>query len=383
MGNGKRVKNTILIADGNRNLPGPFLKALDIAGYRVHSARKDADILLLASATSPDVILVVLNDYNHDIELLRRLAAISEDMECILVGNNIDIDTLADLYNCGNVYGHRHIPSGNCADIMRDIARAAERRLLRMQNSYLLSRLRDSLEVNRSMSAQLYAAERRMETGKIIERAMPGLYDILTDLSKSISACGTEHFLLDELWRRLEPLKERASDPHNLKLNPDMRAIINIHALLDGALGILGDILTSRNIHIKKTYAQVPPLMYLDAGSISQAFICLSLRAIRSVPRGGRLVVMTRTRRGSKEGVQIILKGIGSPMASMKGHLRLENYEYDDMNESELQIARAIFEEHGAHMEFRSGKGYGGEWKVDFDGVCDISPENELLMMAA
>ncbi len=159
----------------------------------------------------------------------------------------------------------------------------------------------------------------------------------------------------DEINRLNESVHDFLSFDKLPSLNVDT---IDINQILDGTLALIQPEAVKRGVKIRKGYRKKLSTIQVDAKKIRQAILNIIINSIQSMPRGGELHLMTRSR-GNQVEIEIKDSGVGIPEDV---HEKIFDFFFTTREEGAglgLSIARRIVNEHGGDIQVGSKENSG------------------------
>lgn len=151
---------------------------------------------------------------------------------------------------------------------------------------------------------------------------------------------------------------------------------VNLNALVEESLRLVGPTLDSHRIKVSVTLAEELPPISADGDSLRQVFLNLVNNSIDAMPDGGRLLITTRVDR-SAGAAEIIFRDSGTGIDP-----ELVEHIFEPMWTTKptgsglgLAIARQVMVEHSGHIECNSRSQEGTEFRL----TLPLSKEAEAM----
>lgn len=132
----------------------------------------------------------------------------------------------------------------------------------------------------------------------------------------------------------------------------------DINQILDGTLALIQPEAVRRGVKIRKGYRKKLSTIQVDTRKIRQALLNIIINSILSMPQGGELHLMTRSR-GSRVEIEIKDSGVGIPEEVQS---KIFDFFFTTRKEGAglgLPIARRIVNEHGGDIQVESKENSG------------------------
>jgi signal transduction histidine kinase len=167
--------------------------------------------------------------------------------------------------------------------------------------------------------------------------------------------------VLNREVKRLEEVLEdflRYARKHQLELTP-----MNVNTILDEILDFISPEAEQVGIRVNRALAADLPAVPVDAGRLKQAFLNIVINAKQAMPKGGELIVRSRS---VKDAVEIDFIDTGAGI-SEKDLPRIWDIYYSSKKTGTglgLPTARRIVEEHGGSIRVHTEPGKGSCFTV-------------------
>ena len=233
--------------------------------------------------------------------------------------------------------------------------------------------LRDVGERKR-LEHQLYASEKLASLGQIISGVAHELNNPLAAILGFAELCRDSALNRNDLGRNLEIIEREARRTAHIVENllsfsrrrAPQRGPASLHDLLDRCLEMLGYILKSKNVNVRRDYAPAMPAIIVDEYQMQQVFMNILINAAQAMESARtpapEILVRTRVREdGQGVSVQLADNGPGIPAENLR---RVFDPFFTTKPETEgtglgLAVSLGIVKEHGGTVAVQS-PGEGG-----------------------
>ena len=396
--------NSILLLDDDVTYRRRIKEILDIAGYDTYEIENASEVIQIADQNPPALVIISIElPYDGCRKIVQSLAALSPQTEFIILASAEDLFSLSSLYDTGNVYGHCERDIRNSGELLRDVARAIERRALRRQNAWLLTELRDAREELRDQTEFMSQVEQAAATGDMAA-------DLLDEMVEPLSALAHNAAWMDRTLHNhmshFEPVEycirmiKEAKEMEGLALqcSDDIRRLRSFHSkgpgipeslelkeILVSALRLVSHTFHRRNILLQVNFARELTQIWGCREQLHKAITYIILNAVRAMPGGGVFRVETCALEGETGGVIIRLSDTGDGMNSSTSSRIFEPFyttrAYGEGTGLGLSIAIAAVHEADGQINVDSQPGKGAAFTITFPTIKAM-PNDEIRAAA-
>lgn len=333
---------SLLLVESDAPLRERLAFVLTAGGYDVFCAADGLEALELIQRERFPIALTALDLPHKDgIELARELHELDPYAECILLAESNQLPRVIEAVEAGNVYSHFWKPLEDIGNLAHTIARALERRDLRLTNARLLIAQRDSRNELHALTARLEQLDRVAALGQmtqaIAQNMEPPLKNLLAYaqyLRARLARKEEEPLTAEQISRIQDYLNDMGTsvqmccetvqgllayaDPHVEPPGP-----VELHRAIEEAVNLLRPSLEAQNIRCE---LRLDPSLGPVRGNphrLRQVIVNLLLNAQQAMDRQGGVLTLTTERHADEQGQEMGAKltvtdtGVGIPLAAL------------------------------------------------------------------
>lgn len=328
----------LLLIDDDPEFRQTLARILTSAGYRVTCAEDGLEGLEQAQRQPFDVVVTAIQIPRLDgVELVEALAERDPYIECILLASVSDLERIILAAEVGNVYNHYWKPLDNLGDLLRGIARALERREMRLSNARLLTELRDTREELRGLCSRLEQLDKVAALGHMttavahdLERPLTSLLGYAQYLRTRLERAEGEPLTAAQVDRVLEYMREMERGIHRCRetvegirdytrVHEEPPGPVDVYEALDEALALVRHTLEAQGIGLCLNLMSSPPPVLANPRRLQQVLLSVLLNAQQAIGKsGGTITVTTRAitdEQGREAGLRVQIADTGPGIA--------------------------------------------------------------------
>jgi signal transduction histidine kinase len=302
----------LLLVDDDPLLRQMLGNALTIGGYQVTWAEDGLDGLEQAQRGHFPVVVTDMEMPRMDgRELVAALADLDPHIECLLLAEPQDLERIIQASENGNVYNHFWKPLDNLGDLMRGIARALERRELRLAKAHLFTELRDTREELHGLCSRLEQLDKVAALGHMaaavardLESPMISLLGYAQYLRARLERKDSEPLTVEQVDRILEYMREMEGGIRKChsavagildytRVHEEPPEPLNVHEILGEALALMQHSLETQGASLCLNLTPSPPPVMANPRRLQQALLSVLLNAQQAVGTSGGTVTVT------------------------------------------------------------------------------------------
>lgn len=326
----------LLVVDDEKHLCDLLATIFTAGGYDVTCAEDGEEALEFAKQQRFPVVVTDLEMPRMDgIELVHALAELDPYTECILLSGSENLPRIIQASESGNVFNHFWKPLQEMGDLVRAVARALERRELRLSNAHLLSELRDTRFELHALSGRLEQLDKVAALGQMtgavaqdMESPLKSLLAYAEYLRARLRRDKDEPLTPEQANRVLDYLQEMETSiqvcyrtvqgvldytqVHDAPPQPT-----DLHNVLAESVEFLRYTLEAQGVRLSLQFADELPPVRANRRRLQQALINLFLNAQQALGKGGGVITVAteHTTDSEAEGVRIRISDTGPGIA--------------------------------------------------------------------
>ncbi len=365
----------ILIVDDEEDLRYVLARQLRKDGYQIDTAYDGNDAIEKMRQTDYAVILTDMKMPRRDgLGVVSAARELLPEAEIIVLTGHGSLENALQAFKAGNIFEYLLKPLDDIAVLNTIVARALERRNLRLHNRQLFEQLQQAYEELKQKSDQLIQQEKMSAVGTLAAgvahelnnplTAVVGFAQIVQEKLTSKRPANWNDTEYERLLRSIENLVQgahRARDIVSTLLRfarssrPEARTLVDLHQVLRDTFMFTEHLFLRHGITLQKQFTDETPTILANASRLQQVFTNIFINAQQATPTGG--VVTVRTVCDHERGgvwVHVEDTGVGIPPEELE---RIFEPFYTRKQEGTglgLSITRQIVEEHGGEIQVRS-----------------------------
>ncbi len=384
--------DSVLLIDNDPVFTRVVSQTLQAGGYDVDavSTAVAAETLLAQGDYGAVVLSIDVRDRDPEV-FLRALAADDRQPIVMLVGTHLDLQEMVRFYDTGCVFNHRRKPLDDLGDLIRDIGRAMEHRLVKRQNGYLLTQLRDARDELRQLSEFMVQVEKAATFGWVANGLVGDMEAALAGAPTLSDAPGAGRSMrahsLTELQETLDHCRALVSDARSAMSGPrNEHRPIELSSLVSSVLRLHRSMLDARGIEVELGPVDESVVVNGDGPNLRLVVTSLLQNACQAMAGGGK-VTISLLRHGSNVHLCVKDDGPGMPTEILSRAFDAF-YTTRAMGEGTglgLTVAKEIVHQHAGEIILASIEGQGTTAVVTIPvfQVEEIEPVTEQLLAAA
>ena len=300
---------TILIVEQDPQLLSMLEMLFSSGGYEVFCADNGQAALEQATKLRYPLVITGLDVGEMEaVELLSGLMEIDPYIECVLLAEVSELSRVIEASEVGNVYNHFWKPLKDMGELIRTVARALERRELRLNNTHLLAELRDSREERNRLFHHLDHLDKTSGLGQMvqnidgnIENPLERLLSYGRYLRSRMERSEAEPISAEQMNRTSEYLGEvetsvqKSCDAlqHIIDYAIDQDESpreIKIEEVLNEALNVLQPILNAKSILVTLDIAPETPTLILHRSKLRQIIVGIVQNSQQAITESGGII---------------------------------------------------------------------------------------------
>ncbi len=304
---------TILIVEQDAQLLSMLEVLFSAGGYEVFCAENGRAALEQAEKFRYPLVITALDLPDIEaVEMLVGLTEIDPFIECILLAQISQLSRVIEASEVGNVYNHFWKPLQDMGELVRTVARALERRELRLNNAHLLTELRDSREEERKLFRHLEQLDKASGLGQLtqnlngnIEIPLERLLSYGHYMKARLERNESDPVSAEQMNRALEYLAEMEKSVQNgyevlqhiinyAANQDDGPSTIKIEDVLNESIDLVRPLLDSKSISVSIELATGTPDVILNRTRLRQILVGILLNAQQALEdREGNISIST------------------------------------------------------------------------------------------
>ncbi len=291
---------TILIAEQDQKLLSMLEMLFSAGGYEVFCAETGQAALEQAGKFRYPLIISGLDFPDMPgTDLLAGLTEIDPYIECIILAEVSELTRVIEASEIGNVYNHFWKPLKDMGEVVRTVARALERRELRLNNAHLLTELREARESHQNLFRHIEYLNKKSGIDHLAQNSS-------AVKTQSIEQEGNLNGPSGEsmLQYVLKYAREQDNRTENIQIRP----------LFDEIAELVSPLLRDQSITINFDTPENLPDIHLNRPRLRQILAGIILNSVQSFPSaGGTITIKIRVQKKSDESNLLIsIKDDGS-----------------------------------------------------------------------
>lgn len=289
--------DSVLLIDNDPLFVCIVSQVLEAGGYNVEAVSSigAAEAAFAERHYAAIILSLDLRDRNPE-AFLRALSETDQQPIFVLVATHLDIQEMVRLYETGCVFNHRRKPLEDIGDLVRDLGRAIEFRMVKRQNSYLLTQLRDARDELHGLSEFMVQVEKAASFGWVSHGLVADIEAALEDAPGLTDSAGSGRVdrthSLTELQQTLDHCRALAADARSAMRGPrgEFRPI-EIAGLLSSVVRLHRSTLNARGVTLDIGPVDEAAVVSGDGPNLRLVITALLQNAAQAMPTGGRVTV--------------------------------------------------------------------------------------------
>lgn len=317
----------LLLVDDDPEFRQSLAGILTAGGYRVTCAEDGLEGLEQAHRQRFAIVVCAINLPRMDgVELVEALAEIDPYSECIVLASVPDLERIILASEVGNVFNHYWKPLDNFGDLLRGVARALERREMRLSNAHLLTELRDTREELRGLCSRLEQLDKVAALGQMtmtvahdLESPLTSLLGYAQYLRTRLERAEGEPLTADQVDRVLEYMREMERGIHRCRetvegirdytrVHEEPPGPVDVHEALDEALALVRHALAAEGIGLCLNLMTSPPPVLANPRRLQQVLLSVLLNAQQALGKSGGTITVTTQPITEEQGREVGLR---------------------------------------------------------------------------